>query len=382
MRKYFALFLVSVFLVVSVLSGCSSSQKASASDTIKIGVWEPLTGNLAAGGAQKMEGYKLANEQRPTVLGKKVEMVIIDNKSDKVEAANSMSRLIEQEKVAAVLGTYGSGLAIAGISISEKAHIPVLPCASNPLVTDGRQYVTRTSYLDPFAGTVMASYAFNNLNAKTAAIIQDVSQDYSLGLANYFKENFIELTGDPDSVLALVSYSTGDQDFTAQLNHIKSVNPDVVFAPGYCGDGALIAKQAHEMGLNIPLLGGDTWEAPELIQIGGKDVEGVAFNSNFSRDAADSDIAKNFIKDYEAKYGKAANASSAIAFDNYNLLLDSIEKVGKIDSEEINKVLRSTKDWEGVGGIISIDETGNPVKPSPVLGVKDGQFYYITTVNP
>lgn len=394
MKKNSILTLVlSVFLIIIMLVGCGVKETgteveshpvegAVSSETIKIGIWEPLTGNLAAGGSQKMEGYELANEQRPTVLGKKVELVVVDNKSDKLEATNSMSRLIEKEKVTAVLGTYGSSLAIAGIGISEREHIPVIPCASSPLVTEGKKYVTRTSYQDPFAGTVMAKYAALTLKAKTVAIIQDVSQDYSIGLANYFREEFLELTGDPNSIIAVVSYNSGDQDFTAQLNYVKSMNPDAIFAPGYYGDGALLAIQAKEMGIDIPLLGGDGWEAPELFEIGGDAVEGLVFGSNFARDAAKTDKTKNFIKDYETKYGSQVNALSAIAFDNYNLLLDCIEQVGSPDSEAINTALRSTKDWEGVNGNITIDENGNPIKPSPIIEVKNGKFQYIMTVEP
>lgn len=399
MRKSLLVLLLVFVLASSLVAGCGGGQKPEPSqepegesgeksestalpDEVRIGVWEPLTGNLAAGGAQKLEGDKLANEMRPTVLGKPVRLIVVDNKSDKVEAANSMARLIEQEKVAAVLGCYGSSLAIAGINVSEKAKIPVLPDASSPLVTQGRQYVTRTNYQDPFAGKVMAKYAVEKLGAKTAAIIQDVAQDYSIGLSSYFRNAFQELTGDPNSIVAVVSYNTGDQDFTAQLNYVKSKNPDVIFVPGYYGDGALLAKQAREMGIKQPLLGGDAWEAPELIEVGGKDAEGLTFCSHFAREAATSEKAKKFVEAYESKYGKTVNAYSAIAFDNYNLLLDAIEKVGSLDTEAINKELRSTKNWEGVTGVITIDETGNPIKPAPILRVENGEFHYVCTIEP
>jgi len=363
--------------------GEEPSGEPSSPDKVKIGVWEPLTGALAGGGAQKLEGYKLANQLRPNVLGAPVELVIVDNKSDKVEAANSMSRLIEQENVVAVLGCYGSSLAIAGIAVSDKAGVPVLPCGSSPLVTQGKKYVTRVNYLDPFAGVVMARYAFRELGAETAAIIQDVAQDYSVGLAQFFRKAFIELTGDPNSVTALVSYQTGDQDFTAQLTHVASKDPDVIFCPGYYADAALMAKQAREMDIDIPLLGGDAWEAPELIEIGGEFVEGLTFCSHFHPDAANTPKAQDFVQAYEDEYGRVTNTYSAIAFDAYNLLLDSIEKVGELDREKINHELRHTVGWEGVTGTVTIDpETGNPDKPAIILQVRDGEFAYVTTVNP
>lgn len=374
-----------LFVALALMSGCSpgTSGTGGSSDVIRIGVWEPLTGALAGGGAQKLEGYELGLEMRPTVLGKKVELVIVDNKSDKVEAANSMARLIEQEKVVAVLGCYGSSLAMAGIPVSEKAGVPVLPCASNPLVTEGRKYVTRVNYLDPFAGTVMARYAFRELGAKKVAIIQDVAQDYSVGLAQFFRKSFIALSDDPNSVVALVSYQTGDQDFNAQLTYVASKKPDIIFSPGYYADAALMSKQAREMGINIPLLGGDAWEAPELIEIGGRFAEGLTFCAHFSEEAAETPKAKEFVEKYKDRYGRHTNTFSAIAFDAYNLLLDSIERVGSLDREKINTELRNTKDWDGVTGTVTIDPlTGNPDKPAIILQIKDGQFRYVTTVNP
>ena len=202
-------------LVASSLVGCSQSQDTSSggsSDVIKIGVFEPMTGANAAGGQMTVEGIELANEARGEVLGKKVELVIVDNKSDKVEAANAASRLIEKDEVAAIIGSYGSSLSMAAGDIVKKAEVPAVGCSpTNPLVTLNNDYYFRVCFIDPFQGTVMANYAVNDLGAKTAAVIQDVTQDYSVGLSKYFIDAFKELTGDENSIVEISSYNTGDQ---------------------------------------------------------------------------------------------------------------------------------------------------------------------------
>ena len=218
---------------------------AGASNEVVIGVFEPMTGPMAAGGQMTVEGVELAVAQTPEVLGRPIKMVLVDNKSEKVESANAVARLIEHEKVVAIVGSYGSGNTIAGGEVANSAGIPVVGCSpTNPLVTLGKPYVFRVCFIDPFQGAVMANFAVNELKAKTAVIIQDISADYSVGLSNYFRDAFIKLTGDPKSVAGVISYQTGDQDFTAQLTYAAGKKPDVVFVPAHqYGDAALIIKQ-------------------------------------------------------------------------------------------------------------------------------------------
>ena len=267
-RKVF-LFILSVSLILGSLAGCGTKETSgsdNSSDVIKIGVFEPMTGASAAGGEMTVEGIKLANEKVGEVWGKKVELVIVDNKSDKVEAANAASRLIDKDKVVAIIGSYSSSLSMAAGDIVKAAKVPAVGCSpTNPLVTLNNDYYFRVCFIDPFQGTVMANYAFNDLSASKAAIIQDVQQDYSVGLSTYFEQAFVELTGSQDSIVGKASYNTGDQDFSAQLTNIKSLNPDVIFAPGNYGESALLIKQARDLGITVPILGGDTWEAPEFI---------------------------------------------------------------------------------------------------------------------
>lgn len=378
-----------LLLVFSILSGCSSNTSTDTnSDIIKIGVFEPMTGANAAGGEMTVEGIKLANELFPEVLGKKVEIVIVDNKSDKVEAANAAARLIEKEKVNAIIGSYGSSLSMAAGDLVKKNKVPAVGCSpTNPLVTLNNDYYFRVCFIDPFQGTVMANYAFNDLGAKKAAIIQDVTQDYSVGLSKFFVDAFKDLTGDENSIVEISSYNSGDQDFTAQLSNVKSKNPDVIFTPGNYGESALLIKQARELGINAPILGGDTWEAPEFLDIGGSAVEGIVFSSHFTSEAPVTEKSKEFLEAYKKKFNKDANAFAALGYDAYLVILDAITRANSAEAVDIQKALSETKDFVGATGIITLDENGDAVKSAVINQVvinedNQGEFKYLTTVEP
>ncbi len=386
MKKKFGLLLLIFVLVASSLVGCSQSQDTSSggsSDVIKIGVFEPMTGANAAGGQMTVEGIELANEARGEVLGKKVELVIVDNKSDKVEAANAASRLIEKDEVAAIIGSYGSSLSMAAGDIVKKAEVPAVGCSpTNPLVTLNNDYYFRVCFIDPFQGTVMANYAVNDLGAKTAAVIQDVTQDYSVGLSKYFIDAFKELTGDENSIVEISSYNTGDQDFSAQLTNVKAKNPDVIFAPGNYGESALLIRQARDLGIDAPILGGDTWESPEFLSIGGDAVEGIVFSTHFTAESPVTDVSKVFLDAYREKFDKEANAFAALGYDAYMVIMDAIEKAGSADPKAIRDELAKIEGFVGATGNITLDENGDAVKSAVINKVENGEFVYLTTVEP
>lgn len=387
MKKKSLMFILSAILVLASLSGCAPKEQTSGSnedsDVIKIGVFEPMTGANAAGGEMTVEGIKLANEKLGEVLGKKVELVIVDNKSDKVEAANAASRLIEKDKVVAIIGSYGSSLSMAAGDIVKNAKVPAVGCSpTNPLVTLNNDYYFRVCFIDPFQGTVMANYAFNDLGAKKAAIIQDVQQDYSVGLSKYFVDSFKELTGDENSIVGTTSYNTGDQDFSAQLTNIKALNPDVIFAPGNYGESALLIKQARDLGITAPILGGDTWEAPEFIEIGGDAVEGAVFSTHFTAEAPVTELSKSFLNDYQAKYNKEANAFGALGYDAYMVIIDAIEKANSADPVAIREKIAETQGFVGATGNITLDQNGDAVKSAVIKKVDAAKFTYLTTVEP
>ncbi len=352
-----------------------------AQNTIKIGGFLPMTGAVAAYGQDASVAIQIAMEMVPTVLGKKVEFVIADTKSDKIEAATAMSRLIEKDKVIAVIGEMISGDTMAGAPIAEKAMIPVVsPTATNPLVTQGKKYIFRVCFIDPVQGEVAAKYAFNTLKAKKAALIVDKSQDYCVGLAKFFADSFKKMGG---RIVAETFCVTEDKDFSAQLSTIKPTNPDVIYAPNYYSPVALFTKQARELGIKAPVLSGDGAQADELIQIGGKEVEGVSFTGHFHVKAATTRLAKDWIARFQKKYpGKEPNAFHALGADAYFVLLDAITRAKSTKGAEVRKALAATKNFEAISGKLSIGEDGNAVKPMVINLVKNGKFEYLTTVNP
>ncbi|QZY57424.1 ABC transporter substrate-binding protein [Crassaminicella profunda] len=396
--KKLTLMMVFMLMVSLVVAGCgqkpaeTSNEQAenspteaetSQEDVIKIGVFEPLTGANAAGGAIELEGVELANELYPEVLGKKVELVIVDNKSDKVEAANATARLIEKEKVSAIIGSWGSSFSMAAGDAVRNSQIPAIGAScTNPLVTLNNDYYFRACFIDPFQGAVMANYAFNKLGAKKAAIIQEVSSDYSVGLAKFFTDAFKKITDDESAIVGSASYNTGDQDFTAQLTNIKQLKPDVIFAPGNFTESALLIKQAKQLGMDIPILGGDTWETQELIDIGGEDIEGTVMSTFFTSEKPITEMSKVFLDKYREKYNKEPASCTALGFDAYIMVIDAIKRAESSDPKAIRDALAETKDFEGAAGIITLDENGDAVKSAVIKVVKDGKFTYLDTVEP
>ena len=370
---------LSLFLVVALMV-LTFGTTSFAADEVKIGVILPMTGPVAAFGQMTWEGIELANELRPQVLGKPVKLILLDNKSDKVEAANTASRLVEKEHVVAVIGPLTSSLSMSAAPILEKAKIPMMsPYATNPLVTQGKKFIFRACFIDPFQGKVAAKFAIDYLKIKRAALLTDISQDYCVGLVNFFEKNFKALGGE---IVSKTFCKTGDQDFSAQLTTIKAKNPDVIYIPNYYTEDALIAKQAREMGINAPLLSGDGAQAPQLIEIGGKAVEGMYYTTHFNEKAASTELGKKYVEIYHKKFNKSPNALGALGFDAYYILLDAIERAGSLDPVKIRDGIAATKDFKGVTGVITIDENGNAIKSAVIETVKNGKFEFVTVVNP
>lgn len=382
MKKTLSLLTIAAALAAGVsIVSCSSS--GGDADVIKIGVFEPLTGANGAGGADEYDGIKLANKLTPTVLGKKIQLVAVDNKSDKVEAANAATVLVQKEKVKAVIGSWGSSLSMSGGPIFAEAKVPaVAVSATNPNVTKGNDYYFRVCFLDPFQGVVGASYAFNTLKAKKVAIIREVSNDYSVGLAKFFADEFVKLSGDPASIVATSDYNTGDQDFSAQLTNIKKFEPDVIFAPGNYTESALIIKQARDLGMTAKFIGGDTWDISSFLEVGGAAVEGATFSTFFASDVPINKTSEAFLKAFRDEYKKEPAATSALGYDAYMVIVDAITRAGSADSEKIREALTKTKDFEGSAGSITINAERNADKAAVFKTVKDGKFVFLTTVKP
>lgn len=376
LKKILSVMAVSA-LAMGLLTGCGGEEKAADSNVVKVGVFLPLTGDNAAGGELELRGIKLANQLHPEVLGKKVELVVADNKSDKAEAASVAARLIEKDKVSVLVGSYGSSLSMAAGNIVKENKVPAVGTScTNPQVTANNDYYFRACFIDPFQGKVMAEYAYQN-GFKKVAVVQEVSNDYSVGLAKFFREEFVKLTGDENSIVDVANYQTGDKDFTAILTNIKALNPDAVFAPGNFTESALLVKQARQLGITAPFMGGDTWETQEFIDVGGKDVEGVALSTAFDREKASTEEAKKFLDAYTKEYNGEPSALTAMAYDAYLIAVNGIDKAGTAtDTVKIRDAIAATKDLECVTGMTTLDKNGDPIKGVVIKTVRDGKFTF------
>lgn len=352
-------------------------------DTIKIGVYLPITGGNAVGGGLELDGVKLAYEEQKEVLGKKIELVVVDNKSDKVEAANAVKRLISKDKVNAIVGTYGSSLAMAGGDVAEKNHIPMVGTScTNPLVTQGKKYSFRVCFIDPFQGAGASQYALTELKAKTAACLIEVTEDYSVGLASFFERHF---TANGGKIVAKLNYQKGDQDFTAQLTEIISKNPDVLYIPANFAEAAIIMRQAYELGAKFQILGGDATDNPEMVKIAGKACEGYSFTTfAYAPEMPNmNDKQKAFTESWKKLYkDKQPNALAACGYDAYSIIIDAIKRAGSADPEKIQEALAKTVDFEGVTGKTTINASHDAEKSIGIMRVVSGQRVFFTVVDP
>jgi branched-chain amino acid transport system substrate-binding protein len=350
-----------------------------AQDHVKLGAYLPMTGEVAAYGQKAWEGIEIARSMAPEVLGKKIDVVLEDSKSDPIEASNAVSLLVEM-KVAGIIGEIISASTMAGNPISEKAQIPdVTPAATNPLVTQGKKYAFRACFVDPFQGAVAARFVQKDLNAGTAALIIDNSQDYSVGLGSFFQKEFESLGG---KVVSKTFIQKGDRDFSAQLSSIQAAKPDLIYAPVYYTQDALLARQARDLGIDVPIMTGDGAQVDQLIQIGGRAVEGMYFTGHFHKDATSTDRAKEFIKLYENKYKEEINAFSALGADAYFLLVEAIRRAGSTEGPKVREALAGTSNFQGVSGTLSMGPDGNPIKSVVINKVENGKFVYVSTVSP
>ena len=382
-RKVFAIALC-LILVVSTFTACSSKPTSTnGGKVIKIGVFEPLTGENGGGGFQEALGMRYANEVYPTVdIGGetyKIELVEVDNKSDKTEAVSAAQNLISKD-VSVILGSYGSGVSIA----AAEAKIPAIGAScTNPQVTLGNDYYFRVCYLDPFQGTVMANYAFQE-GAKKAAVITQLGDDYSSGLGNYFVTAFKELAGN-DSIVSEEQFQTNQTDFKAILTNVKAANPDVIFAPSSMTTAPLIIKQARELGITATIMAGDTWENSSIIENAGKYAEGVVLSTFYDEADPATEEAKSFVKGFKEylkknKQSEIIPAVSALGYDSYIVALEAIKQAGSTDTTAIRDALAKVE-IDAVTGHISFDENGDAKKDIAFIKtVKDGAFEFSKTV--
>ena len=371
--------LVSAFIAVALAGSFLACDKGA--KEIKIGGVAPATGEAATFGASTKNGFDMAVAEwngKGGVLGKQVKMAFADDKGDPAEAATVWTKLIEQDKVCAIVGTVMSKCSLAGAPISQASKIPMISTSStNPKVTLVGNYIFRVCFIDPFQGTVGAKFAFEDLKAKKAACIFDVGNDYTKGLSEFFKAKFTSLGGE---VVGYEGHATGTTDFKAQLTKVLAAKPDMLYVSDYYNDVALIAKQARELGFKGPMLGGDGWDSPKLMEVGGSAVEGCYFTNHYSQDDT-SPIVQEFVKNYKAKYNATPDALAALAYDSTYIMLDAIQRAGSTDGDKIKAALVAT-DLKTVTGQVKFDDHRNPVKSAVIIEILNGKQTFKTTVNP
>lgn len=374
-----------------VISGCKKEgadagtpgSGAASGAEIKIGEFASLTGKEAAFGNSSHKGTVLAVEEINAaggVLGKPLKLIHEDNRSTPGESATIVKKLISRNNVVAILGEVASGRSLEAAPICQENKIPqISPSSTNPKVTEMGDYIFRVCFIDPFQGTVMAKFAKDTLKVRQVALLYDVASPYSVGLAKYFKETF---TGNGGTILLEQRFNSGDKDFKAQLTAIKSSNPQAIFVPCYYTEAALITVQARQLGLTVPLFGGDGWEAPELLEIGGAAMEGTYYSTHYSAEDA-APAVQNFVTKFKAKNnGEVPDAMAALGYDSVFVLADAIKRAGGTESAKLRDALAATKDFSGVTGKTTMDAQRNATKPAVIITIKDGKFKYVETISP
>ena len=374
-----------ILLSLSALApSCASTQKSTGEHaTINIGFFGDLTGPTFNFGMSAKNGVLMAADeinQAGGINGRPIDIVIEDDKGSPEEAAQVTGKLIERYKVVAIIGAGASGNSLASAPKAQAARVPLIaPSSTNPAVTQVGDYIFRACFIDAFQGEVMAKFGVSTLKAKRAAIMLDFNSPYSRGLTDFFEFSFAKLGGE---IVAKQSYSQGDPDYRGQLSAIKAANPDVIYIPGYYGDVAIIAKQARQVGLTVPLLGADGWDAPELWELGGDALNGSYISNHYSADDPSETIQK-FVHAYRQRYGNLTpDAHAALAYDALRFLAEAIARAGTTEGPKLRDALAETKNFAGVTGIISMDRDRNAVKPAVVLKLEDLKYIYQETIQP
>ncbi len=373
------------------LSGCKPASDASSSaggassatnggDTIHIGQYASMTGTTATFGQDTDAGVRLAIDEinaKGGILGKKIELKTLDDQSKPEEAKTVATTLAADPSIVAVIGEVASGRSIAAAPVFEHAGIPMIsPSSTNVKVTEKGPHIFRVCFIDPFQGFVMAKFAHDNLKLTKVAILRDKKNEYSVGLADVFTTEFTKMGG---TIVADNSYQEGDSDFRAQLSQLKDAKPQAIYVPGY------YTQEARGLGLNVPLLGGDGWDSPALVQGAGGPggaLEGSYFSNHYSVNDTSPAVQK-FVTDYKKANGdKVPSGNAALGYDAMMLLADAITRAGSTDREAITKAIASTKDFPGVTGTITIDEKRNARKSATVLQIKGSEYSFAGRVDP
>jgi len=373
MKNFLRLCLVGLLL----LAACKKNDHV-----LTLGEFASLTGTTATFGQSMNEGIQLALEeanQSGGLLGKQIEVIVEDDQSKPEEAKTAVIKLLKQNQVAALIGEVASSRSLAAAPEAQKSKIPMIsPASTNPKVTQVGDYIFRACFVDTFQGSSMARFAFNDLGLRKVAILYDIKNDYSVGLVEFFEKTFKELGGE---IVAKQSYSEGDIEFRAQLTDLKAANPQAIYVPGYYTEVGLIARQARDLGITVPLMGGDGWDSPKTLEIGGAAVEGSYFSNHYSADDP-TPVVQDFIKKYQAKYHKVPDAMAVLGYDAANILFDAIKRAGSAEGPKIRDALAATQGLLGVSGTITMDADRNAKKKIVILKIEGGKVKFHKSLDP
>ena len=379
--------LISLLLISSFLFSFACERKGGPgaggqTGPITIGYYGDLTGRTSNFGQSTKAGVEMAADEinkAGGINGRQITILSEDDEGRPEKAATVVTKLINQDRVVALLGEVASGNTLAAAPKAQAAKVPMIsPSSTNPAVTQVGDYISRVCFIDPFQGAVMAKFAANTLKAKKAAIMLDFNSPYSRGLTEFFESSFKKLGGE---IIDKQSYTQGDRDYKGQLTAIRAKNPDVIYVPGYYGEVGVIAKQAKQLGINVPLLGGDGWDSTQLWDLGGDSLNGDFISNHYSVDDPSPAIQK-FVAAYKARNGNVPDALAALGYDAMKVLADAITRAGTTEGPQLKDAINATKGFVGVTGTISLDGERNAVKPAVVLKLQDKKYIYQETIYP
>jgi branched-chain amino acid transport system substrate-binding protein len=380
--------ILSTAILSLLLFGCPPKTETATGTTdggqgeIVVGEYGSLTGGQATFGTSTHNGIMLAMDEingAGGVNGRQVKVITEDDQSKADEAANAVTKLISQNNVVAVLGEVASSSSLAAAPICQSNQVPMItPSSTNERVTQVGDYIFRMCFIDPYQGEAMANFVSKQLGMKRAAVLIDVKSDYSTGLAANFERVFVANGG---GIVGKQSYAQGDSDFRSQLTTLKSVNPEVIFVPGYYNDIGQIAIQARDLGIDVPLVGGDGWDSPTVIQIGGKSIENSYFSDHYF--VGDSrPLVQTFVNEYKKRHGKNPEATAALGYDALKIFAEAVKRAGSLDRKAIRDQIAATKDYQGVSGTITMGPDRNPIKPVAMIKIENGEMKFAGWVNP
>ena len=373
--------------MLGAFSGCSntgdggSASGGSDSDTIRIGGLAPLTGDAASYGVAVNNAIQMAVEDinaNGGIDGKQIKYIYYDEKGDTTEATNAYNKLVQGDKVVAIIGDVTTKPTLAVAQTSQQDNIPIITATATAAeVTLTGPNIFRACFTDPFQGELMASYASEKLGATKVAVLSDMADDYSSGIAEAFVAKAEELGM---QVVADEKYQDGDVDFKSQLTNIKGQNPDVLFLPVYYEDLRLISAQAKEVGVTAQLCGADGWDSVLTDNFDSSVLDGGVFCSQYSTESTDERV-QNFISAYKEKYEMDPNMFAVLAYDATNMMAQAISDAGSTDSQAIIDAMAALE-YDGLTGRMTFDEDRNPQKSAVIVSIQDNAYKFVENYDP